>query len=126
MASPRKTEKFVGSVQTSNATQTVVAQFSLPLNCSAQFEVWVNARVNGTGAQNAAGYWRVARFKTDGSAATLVGTIKTPAADDEDVAAWDVTLTTVALDTLIQVQVTGAAATTINWECWGTVYILTN
>ncbi len=64
---------------------------------------------------NSAGYIRYATYKRQVSgSATLVGSISSPFTVEND-AAWDATFTISSND--IQVQVTGAAATSIYWAC---------
>lgn len=104
-------EVVKAKVQTTDATATTIWEEVMPPDSTWRLNLEVQALSTG-GAS--AFYWRINRYERGASgAATLIRT-STPIADDEDVAAWAITVAAAA-DGTISVSVTGAAATTINW-----------
>jgi hypothetical protein len=115
-------DRLCDKVQTTNASQTTVVSYQLPDDTIATLRATVVARDGATG--NSAGYERVLRAKRHGGgAATIVGSVKKPFDDDQDTAAWDVTMD--VTDNSVRVQVTGAAATMIEWFASVEVVLLT-
>lgn len=98
------------TVQTTDATVTTVASFTL--TDATIYNVVADVRGLVTGG-NGAGYLRAATVKRIGAGAVLVA-VSTPHTA-EDNAAWDCTIDVNGNDA--RVRVTGAAATTINWSC---------
>jgi hypothetical protein len=101
---------------TTDTTPLVLGAFAVPPNTSILAEVWVQARNPSTGAAKS---WRevIAAKRTGSGAVVLMGSQNTAAM----VAAGDATAMTAcsiaaSVDaTSVGVQVTGPAATTINW-----------
>lgn len=110
----------VARVQTTNATVTTIFSFTVPDNTVVQFCARVTARNQTTAEQGAYVVQHSARRRSAGAAA-LIGTIDKVAQEEQ--AAWDVTTTTATNDFVI--QVTGAAAQTIDWCVWVDIYVYT-
>ena len=101
------------TVQTTNATPTTIITYSgLSVN-----DVAVQVFVKITGLKNnfteAAGYYLTGTFRRTGGTITQVGSTLM-ISQNEDTASWDATLAVSGTDILV--QVTGVAATTINWQ----------
>ena len=105
-------------VQTTDATLTTLQTVAIPTDS----EVLLEVRVMGRRASNgdSAAYVRTARFKNVGGTVTRHN-LQTDYTS-EDVGAWNATL--VASGTNALVQVTGAAASTIDWTSTAIVQIL--
>lgn len=102
-----------GTVQTTNATPTTIITYSgLSANDTA-----VQIVITVTGLKNnfteAAGYFLSGTFRRTGGTITQVGSTLM-ISQNEDTASWDATLSVSGTDILV--QVTGVAATTINWR----------
>ena|SRR3990167_8980234 len=99
-----------GTVQTTDATQTVVVSYALPDECIAVVEAAIVGQQ--VGSANCAAYIRIVGIKRQSGLALLVGTVATPFTG-ENVSTWDATLTVSSPD--IRVSVTGVAGVTIDW-----------
>lgn len=98
---------------TTDATATTLWEYEVPENAAVQVEARVVA-VTDDVAQ-AAGYFRRWTFRRVGSAAvTSVGSVTLDT--DEDAAGWDAALAVSATTGFVEVAVTGAAATNIEWR----------
>jgi len=102
-----------GTVQTTNATPTTIITYSgLSANDRS-----VQIVVRMTGLKNnyteAAGYYLAGTFRRTGGTITQVGSTSM-LSQNEDTASWDATFTVSGTDILV--QVTGVAATTIDWK----------
>jgi hypothetical protein len=102
-----------GAVQTTTGAATTLFTLALPDNSGTVMVVNITARDTASG--NRAAYQRIANvYRQGGGGATLnVGVVAT--ASIESVAAWDATISVSGNNAIV--QVTGAAATTINWAC---------
>lgn len=98
--------------QTTNATPLVVGAYTVPVNCG----VLARARVIGRNTANddVAIYEISQGVNRAGAGAALIGTIVKNAFESAALAACDVAFVISTND--VQVQVTGIAATTIDWE----------
>lgn len=104
---------MTGRVQTTNATVTTI--LTIPLDDNTTTKVFVELAGQSDGTNTGAAYERVAAYRrNDAGAPALIGAVATPFTA-EDTAGWDITLTLSGNNLLI--QVTGAAATTIDWVC---------
>ena len=102
-----------GVVRTTNATATTIITYAgLSVNDRA---VQLTVRVTGLkdNFTEAAGYYFTGTFRRTGGTITQVGSTLM-IAQNEDTASWDATLT--ISGTNILVQVTGVAATNIDWQ----------
>lgn len=98
-------------LRTTNATPTVLATIA-PTDAADGFTVW-EFRIIAIATSGArAGYIRTAGIKQSGGTVSLVGSVGTPLTV-EDVAGWDCTVTIAG--NVVQVLVTGAGATTVDW-----------
>ncbi len=106
-------ETRFSQVQTTDATATTIATIAIPDNTTVQ----IIARVKGdqNGGASSAGYVVAATVKRAGGVATMVGA-PNQLSVHEDVGAWDATID-VDGGNNARVRVTGAAATTIDWQC---------
>lgn len=100
----------VAEVQTTNATETNLFSFATSTDYVYHVHAYVSGTVNTGG--NAASYERVASFKNDSGTLSIIGST-TAVHTAEDDANWDCQVE--ASGTSIQVNVTGVAATTIDW-----------
>jgi hypothetical protein len=100
------------SIQTTTGSPDSTAVYDLATGESAYVRVKISAKVNGGTPGNSAVYIRECRAEDSGGTVTVYD-VSTPFTS-EDVAGWDATLT--ASGTNIVAQVTGQAATTIDWE----------
>jgi hypothetical protein len=101
------------TLTTTNATPTVIATVT-PTNTKAEtLVVTVTGKDKATG--NCASYGLVALVKRQGGVTTLSGAVGSRWTAIEDVPAWDATISIATPD--VQVVVTGAAATNIDWRC---------
>lgn len=105
---------FTGTVQTTSATPDVVASRTVEDGKCEVLEVAISA-MRSTLAE-AAGYVIVGTFRRTGGAVTQVGTT-TALVTNEDAAGWAVAF--VVVGTAVQVQVTGAAGSTVDWRARG-------
>lgn len=105
------TNDFYATVQTADATVTTIITLTMRDNASVQ----VGVRTAGFNATTSASYYRVAAFRSVAGTVTQIGPT-TAVSTGEDNAAMDCTVSTTA-NTII-VQVTGIAATTINWKTY--------
>jgi len=99
--------------QTTNATPAIAYPVSIPANSMYQIDAKVFAR-NAAGTVQ--GFWRLAGIGQRGAgSASIVGSVINIIAAQKDALAlaWDATLS--ASGNNINVNITGAAATTINW-----------
>jgi hypothetical protein len=107
--------RTTSAVQTTNATVTALKTIALADNTVYTILVFVEARRTDVAGRSGF-YRRAVVFREAAGAATLVGTVDTIGADKTSgtiTASVDVVVTG---DNLV-VQVTGAAAQTINWAC---------
>jgi hypothetical protein len=111
-----ETQLTTGAVQTTNATVTAAKTLALSDNTLYWFEADIIGRETG-GTDRA--YYKVAGlfYRQGGGGATLQGAVASviTAIETAGAAAWDATLA--ASGNNVVVNVTGAAATTINWTC---------
>lgn len=104
--------KWVGYVKTTNASPTALLVLTLEAGVAYDFMINVVGVENGGG--NRAGYRRRCVIYRDGAAAAaLQGSVDTIGTDEESNAAWDISVSASGNDLLV--EVTGAAATDINW-----------
>lgn len=91
------------------------ASNTLPIPIPDNSAVKIRSHVVGvqSDGSNRAGYERVALVYRDGAGATIQGTVAAPFTE-ESAAGWDSTI--VVSSNVFTPQVTGAAATTINWR----------
>lgn len=101
-----------GSKQTADATPTSALVIATATNYSEVITVDVIARKQGAGG-NTGGYKLVGTFRNIDGVVTQVGTTTAVATHETD-AAWDAAFTISSPN--VVVTVTGAAATTINWQ----------
>jgi len=109
-------ERFIGTVNTTDATPTTYTLFTAPANRSVSVEVKVVAtRTGGSSgsAGDSAAYIRRALYKTTGGTTSLIGSVQ-DGFTQEDQAGWDATLVISGND--IQLQVTGATNNNILWN----------
>jgi hypothetical protein len=99
-----------GTVQTTDATQTTAASFTVADKSVVTLIVTISAMQSDY--SKGAGYQRRATYRRDG-ALSLIGTVQTLGTDAEESAGWDVTLD--LSGSAVRARVTGAAATTVNW-----------
>jgi hypothetical protein len=102
--------KRVAVVQTTGATATSCGTYVMPDETTAFFM----ARVAAHGATNSAGYMVAATYKRQAAAAPAQVGATTAIATHEDDATWGGAAFGVVSNT-VQLQVTGLAATTIDW-----------
>lgn len=111
----------VGTLQTTNATPGNVVTVAIPTSSVMLLNVFITGRQGTVTA--AVGYELVGVYKNSAGTVTLIGAVATPlTAEDAGLAACAVAL--VISGTNVLVQVTGIAATTIEWNA--TVYIVKN
>jgi hypothetical protein len=114
-------DRIVGNVATSDATLTTCATYA----CETQDATYtIKGMVGGhkpAATGQGAGYAFFAVVKNDGGVVSLVGSTFTPTGGHEDDTDWACSVTTSGTDFLV--QVTGVAATAINWNCAGDVLI---
>ena len=116
--------RLTGTADTANATPTTIATYTTTTNNSAyvfKFTVW--ATEAATGETNGAMFEMTGRFHRDNSGTVTEKTLTFVNGPDRDVAAWDVSANISTSD--IQFQVTGEAATDIDWQFEGRAYELT-
>lgn len=106
------------NVQTTDATATAIASFSMPSDSA----VTIQALVTGlqTDGSNGAGYRRSAVGKNNSGTTAIIGSVDT-AFGGEDIAGWNCTITFDDGTDTANVIVTGAAATTVNWSALVTI-----
>jgi hypothetical protein len=103
-----------GTITTTDATPTKVAQFRPDDNSAEVVEVLVvGKKVGGTDAGSYIRAFGVRRY--DGVTALIGSGSISNIHTLEDAAGWDVTVSVASPD--VNIFVTGAAATTINWRC---------
>ena len=98
-------------VQTTNATPTTISTLAIGTSKIHCYRVVLAGLQSNS--SNGAYYERLAGYKNNAGTVTLIGSAASPITA-EDNAAWDITLTISGTNVLV--QVTGAAATTIEWE----------
>ncbi len=108
-------ERVAGTVQTTDATVTTIATYTLPDACIATFEAVVVARRPSNG-DSAAFREALTVKRHGGGGATIVGGQTALMVPDADAGAltWAVTLDVNVND--MRVRVTGQAAATIEWR----------
>lgn len=99
-------------VQTTDATVTTVA--TIAIGASKLHALRVSLVGMRSTLAEAAYYERLAAYKNNAGTVTLIGAAASPITA-EDAAGWDITLTISTTNVLV--QVTGAAASTVEWEC---------
>lgn len=110
---------FVMSTSTTDATPTNLwldggsARLTIP--SGKILAVSVSVAGGASGGTNAAHYMRKVMIRNAGGTTALVGAVQTIGTDVETVAGWDVTITADNTNDALDIKVTGAAATTINW-----------
>lgn len=110
---------FVLRAKTTNATPATLyldglsTRLTIP-NGKALFATVQISGINSTGAQ-AAHYTRKVAIKNVSNTCSLIGAVSTVGTDVEDVAGWDVAITADNTNKALQINVTGAASTTIRW-----------
>jgi len=110
---------ITGNVQTTDATQTTLATFSANTN-----DTIYSFRAEVTGIQagaNGAGYEIKGTFKRIGGTVTQIGSTLVVYAHEDDSTWGGVTFDISGSD--IRVRVTGLAATTIDWQCFGNIKV---
>lgn len=103
-------EEF-GSVQTTDATPLVCGQAPIAADKVSLVTAWVTGR-RTTGAE-AAGFLLRGVYRRTGATVTIIGTVDVKLSR-KDVGGWNATL--VINGTNVDVQVTGAAASSIDWK----------
>lgn len=120
----RGLSKYDGSFnyQVEAATTDAAATTILEIPTANDTVVHVQVRVAAIedDGSNVASYMRVATFKNDGGVLSQIGAT-TALHTSEDVAGWDVSVA--AVGTNVRMQVTGAAATDIQWSLDATTYV---
>lgn len=115
---------YEGTKQTTDDTADEEVFAFLPTN---QKTTMVEANIVGLKSDYSvgAGYKLIATFRRDGDTVTQIGAT-TAVATHEDAAGWDADIQVKSSETPDQVQVvvTGAAATTINWRCQAVTTVL--
>lgn len=76
---------------------------------------FVTIMVTAASSSNTAAYMRKACIRNNAGTTALVGSVETIGTDIETDSAWDISVTANDTSDSLQVQVTGAAATTIRW-----------
>ena len=104
---------YAKRIQTTDATET--ALFTFDASTLTDYIIHVSATVMAfvSGGGNGAGYESSATFKNDSGTVSIIGST-TDHHNAEDTAGWDVQIE--SSGTNILVNVTGQAATTINWQ----------
>lgn len=104
-----------GTLQTTNATPGNLLTIAIPTGGVVVLDGYVVSRI-GT-ITSGAGYTFQATYKNNAGTVTLIGAALTPlVAEDAGLAAASIAL--VISGTNVLVQVTGIAATTIEWASW--------
>lgn len=103
---------YEARIQTANATETALYTFDASGLTDYVFNVEARITAFVSGGGNAAGYLSFATFKNDSGTVSIVGST-TDLHNAEDTAGWDVQIEASGTDILV--NVTGQAATTINW-----------
>lgn len=99
--------------QTTDATATTLHTYDLSILDDTVW--WLEARVVGRKMDGSDNAFYIRQVKAKRAAGTItLSTIQTPVTDETD-AAWDCTFVVSGSDVLL--QVTGVAATNIDWEC---------
>lgn len=106
---------FTGDVTTTDATATLIFQFSTATNTAYTIEATFTALRTDV-AGDTASYLRVFRVKNIGGTVTISNVVVT---DSEDNSSWNVTRS--ASGTNVNVFVVGVAAQTIKWTMVATV-----
>jgi len=104
---------YVATVQTLDATPTTLATIAITADSSCLIEAHVAAKETSTGTTRAGYVVQALVYRIGTGAATRQGTDNSPFTR-ESTATMDVTITTSGNDAIV--QVTGVAATTINWK----------
>jgi hypothetical protein len=110
-------QRMIGgsTLATSDATQSQLGAVALATGSTTTLTVYVTARaVTGTNTNFGAGYGFVGTYRVVSGNATVVGSVQSLFAPNEDNSAWDATFTTSGANVVI--SVTGEASTTINWS----------
>lgn len=100
-------------VTTTDATATLLYSFAIPTNSAGRILVTITGRKSDGSAR--ALYTKLAGFYRASSAAAQAGSTETLGTDYESDSSWDVSVD--VSSSVLRVLVTGAASTTVNWNC---------
>lgn len=106
-----------GSVSTTDATVTTVLTYTIPATTTVDIEARVVARRTGGSsgtAEDGAGYNLFATVKNVAGTATLIGSVQSITAR-EDQAGWDATIDVTGATA--RVRITGATNNNVDWYC---------
>jgi hypothetical protein len=109
---------FTGAATTTDATVTVVATIPVPTNTAYFIEAKILGRET-VDSDEAGGYDIKGTFLNDGGVLAQVGATTADAAHETTVA-WAVDFN--VSGQIVQVRVTGAAATNVAWRCRGMIH----
>lgn len=106
---------YFTATETADATPVVI--WSDTVNAGSSIDVMVRVNAYCAGSNEGASYWRRALYRANSTGiAAQVGGTQTPAADFEDDASWDVSLS--VSGSTLSLSVTGAADKTIKWRAY--------
>jgi hypothetical protein len=118
---------LVLGAQTTNATVTTITsdggaasttnQLTLPNNSAYYVRGSVIANVTGGGSTKAWTFEGAIKRGANAASTTIVQSVINPVASDTGAEAWAIAISADTTNGALQVQVTGAAATTIRWVC---------
>lgn len=115
MAGIRTTEIIIGEATTTNATETLVASFSVPQD-GVTFSAWVTVIGRSVTANDVVMSQKVAAGKRSAGVTSLSGTIVNVTGNIADALLSTTAVTITTSGTNVQVKVIGDALTTIDWH----------